>query len=77
MALTTRAAVKRTPFEQMQALVESDPALQAALWDETDRGMFVTRTIELAHERGLPVSAEMVDDALEHGRARWLDAVNG
>lgn len=66
-----------TPFAQMRTLVESDSALQDALWNETDRAAFVARTIELAQERGLQLSAEMVEDALEDGRARWLDAVNG
>lgn len=70
-------AAKRTPFEQMQALVESDADLQAALWNETDRASFVARTIELAGERGLTLSTDMVERALNAGSSRWLDAVNG
>jgi hypothetical protein len=67
----------RSPFERMQALVDSNPAVAEALWKEIDRTAFVARTVELAAAHGIVLGPGEVESALAHGMVRWFDAANG
>jgi hypothetical protein len=71
------AVAGRSRFAQMAALVESDDGVRAMLWAQTDRASFVERALHIAHERGLPLDAADIEEAMREGRTRWLDAVNG
>jgi hypothetical protein len=71
------AAARRSRFAQMEALVERDDGVRATLWEHTDRAAFIACTLQIACQRGLPLAAADVEEAIGDGRARWLDALNG
>jgi hypothetical protein len=56
---------------QFKALVESDPPLCKTLQGLQDSEAFITRTLELAAARGLPLSREELRAAMRDGRRQW------
>lgn len=58
-------------FAQFKALVENDPQLCKTLQALQDSEAFVTRALELAAERGLPLSREELRAAMRNGRRQW------
>jgi hypothetical protein len=56
---------------QFQRLVASDLQLSKTLQGLPDTEVFITRTLELAAERGLEFSREELRAAMRSGRRRW------
>ncbi|QQN99118.1 aspartyl/asparaginyl beta-hydroxylase domain-containing protein [Pseudomonas sp. SW-3] len=56
---------------QFQRLVDSDLQLSKTLQGLPDTEVFITRTLELAAERGLEFSREELRAAMRSGRRRW------
>jgi hypothetical protein len=56
---------------QFQRLVASDLQLSKTLQGLPDTELFITRTLELAAERGLEFSREELRAAMRSGRRRW------
>ncbi|MHC8389515.1 aspartyl/asparaginyl beta-hydroxylase domain-containing protein [Pseudomonas sp. MDT2-39-1] len=61
---------------QFQRLVASDPQLSKTLQGLQDTEVFITRTLELATERGLVFSREELRAAMRNGRRRWNEQWN-
>jgi hypothetical protein len=56
---------------QFQRLVASDSQLSKTLQGLPDTEVFITRTLELAVERGLMFSREELRAAMRNGRRQW------
>lgn len=60
-----------TALQRFQRRVATDAGLAATLRAEADPEAFITRTLELAAEHGLPFSREELRAAMRHGRRQW------
>jgi hypothetical protein len=60
-------------FEKFRALVLEDVALQDRLLAEREAEPFISLVVDLAHERGLSVTAAEVRAALTEARRSWFE----
>ncbi|MHC8384390.1 aspartyl/asparaginyl beta-hydroxylase domain-containing protein [Pseudomonas sp. LB3P14] len=63
-------------LQQFQRLVASDSQLSKTLQGLPDTEVFITRTLELAAERGLLISREELRAAMRNGRRQWNEQWN-
>ncbi|MET0844794.1 MAG: aspartyl/asparaginyl beta-hydroxylase domain-containing protein [Pseudomonas sp.] len=61
---------------QFQRLVANDPQLSKTLQGLKDTEVFITRTLELAADRGLAFSREELRAEMRNGRRRWNEQWN-
>ena len=63
-------------WEDLRRLVVDDPALRSRLLGSRDRQAFAVTLIEIAHRRGIELSAEEILEALRaeqrRRRERWV-----
>ncbi|MFJ2537188.1 aspartyl/asparaginyl beta-hydroxylase domain-containing protein [Pseudomonas sp. NPDC087614] len=66
-----------TALQRFQRLVAEDASLSSTLRALNDPEQFITRTLELAAEQGLPFSSEELRAAMRQGRRQWNEQWSG
>ena len=64
-------------FERFAERVAALPELGSELWEIENEADFVARTVALGRANGFVFPARDVERAIESGRVRWLEAVEG